>query len=420
MPTTRPPSILLRSSWQTINIGDVAHSPGALLALRRHRPDAKLTLWPVDIGEREATMLRELLPEVGIVVGRIGEDGTPDTLELEQAFDEHDLLLHGSGPSMLVGGDLTAWAATTGKPYGVFGITMDALWPSTTGSLQHLRSVVRELAPGHLRGETRAVLEGAAFVFCRDSITLDYLNGQGVASPVLAFGPDATFAFDGAEDAAAAAILSDYGLTDGRFLCLVLKKRYTSYYRIHGRDPVPEDLRREAVNAIETPRDLAILSEVAADWVRDTGLPVLVCPEMEYQVELAQQMVPLLPADVRDVVHVLPAFWQVHEAAATYARAAAVISLDCHSPILAIVHGTPARYLRQPTESVKGAMFADLGMEDIVDELDDGSACRVRSFLAGVRTDSSAFRHQVRTGHEVATTALDSMSATAFATIAGG
>ncbi len=30
------PRILLRSSWQTVNIGDIAHTPGVLALLEKH------------------------------------------------------------------------------------------------------------------------------------------------------------------------------------------------------------------------------------------------------------------------------------------------------------------------------------------------------------------------------------------------
>ncbi|MCA9059583.1 MAG: polysaccharide pyruvyl transferase family protein, partial [Planctomycetaceae bacterium] len=45
----RAPRILLRSSWQTVNIGDIAHTPGVLSLLRRHLPEAEITLWPSNI-----------------------------------------------------------------------------------------------------------------------------------------------------------------------------------------------------------------------------------------------------------------------------------------------------------------------------------------------------------------------------------
>jgi len=53
-------SILLRSSWQTVNIGDIAHTPGMLALLERHRPNAEVTLWPsgVDRGVAEILMKR--------------------------------------------------------------------------------------------------------------------------------------------------------------------------------------------------------------------------------------------------------------------------------------------------------------------------------------------------------------------------
>ena len=41
-----PQKILLRSSWQTVNIGDIAHTPGMLTLLEQHLPEAEITLWP--------------------------------------------------------------------------------------------------------------------------------------------------------------------------------------------------------------------------------------------------------------------------------------------------------------------------------------------------------------------------------------
>ena len=41
-----PRRVLLRSSWQTVNIGDIAHTPGMLALLEKHRPADAVTLWP--------------------------------------------------------------------------------------------------------------------------------------------------------------------------------------------------------------------------------------------------------------------------------------------------------------------------------------------------------------------------------------
>ena len=42
--SARPPRVLVRSAWQSVNIGDIAHTPGALALLERHFPEAELTL----------------------------------------------------------------------------------------------------------------------------------------------------------------------------------------------------------------------------------------------------------------------------------------------------------------------------------------------------------------------------------------
>ena len=50
----KKPRILLRSSWQTINIGDIAHSPGLLAILEKYLPETEVTLWAsyVDRGKK--------------------------------------------------------------------------------------------------------------------------------------------------------------------------------------------------------------------------------------------------------------------------------------------------------------------------------------------------------------------------------
>jgi hypothetical protein len=38
------PRILLRSSWQVVNIGDIAHTPGVLALIEKHTPEAGFAL----------------------------------------------------------------------------------------------------------------------------------------------------------------------------------------------------------------------------------------------------------------------------------------------------------------------------------------------------------------------------------------
>ena len=64
MAAGRKPRILLRSSWQTINIGDIAHSPGVLAILEKHLPEAEVILWASDVGRGVREMLLRRSPPV--------------------------------------------------------------------------------------------------------------------------------------------------------------------------------------------------------------------------------------------------------------------------------------------------------------------------------------------------------------------
>jgi len=44
-PGPKPMRILLRSSWQKINIGDIGHTPGVLRLIEQHLPGAEVIVW---------------------------------------------------------------------------------------------------------------------------------------------------------------------------------------------------------------------------------------------------------------------------------------------------------------------------------------------------------------------------------------
>lgn len=102
-------TILLRSGWQRINIGDVAHTLGMLALLRRYAPDARVIFWPADAGEDETAMIAADFPDVEIVYGSVGGDGKPASNELSRAWERADLFLHGSGPGVIAQRQMTAW-----------------------------------------------------------------------------------------------------------------------------------------------------------------------------------------------------------------------------------------------------------------------------------------------------------------------
>ncbi|NQU44021.1 polysaccharide pyruvyl transferase family protein [bacterium] len=344
-----PSQILLRSSWQTVNIGDIAHTPGLLWLLEKYLPDVELTLWPNNVGDGVEPMLRKAFPKVRLVKGHLNAGGRPDTEALRTAFEEADFFLHGSGPSVVARKEMDAWRRQTGKPYGVFGVTV-----------------------GEVDDFIRDLLSGAEFVFCRDSISLAFLRDQGVRPGVLEFGPDGAFGTHLRNEPRAIEYLTKHGLEEGKFLCAIPRLRYSPYHEIHNRPPTETDLERATVSARHVEEDLSKLRCAVTAWVRKTGWPALVCPEMTYEVEVAKKwVVDPLPADVREKVVWKDSYWLPDEAVSVYSHARALISCEMHSPIMATAAGTPAIYVRQPSDTSKGQMWRDIGLSPWIFEIEE-------------------------------------------------
>lgn len=407
-------SVLLRSSWQDVNIGDVAHSPGAMAALLDADPDARITLWPVALGEREEALVRAAYPQIAIVRGaRLGDEGFT-TPELAAAWDSADVLVYGSAPDV-VGhqADVIHWARTTGKPHGYAGVTVDPLCPPTWGTLDELETMVEHLPPGFHDEEGREPLDAAEFLFTRDSISLAYLRGQRIQAATLEFGPDFTFAYDFADRSAIGPFREELGIGDSDFACFVPRLRYAPYPQMRGEPATRESLRRDAINAATSRADLAVLIAGISTWVRRTGSIAVIVPEMAYVPSFSRsQLLPLLPEDVAPRVRVLGRFWSLAEASAIYSVTRAVISMECHSPILASVHATPTLYLRQPTETVKGRMYDDLGGAELLIEIGPGADTATQDAVAGIVDDPQAWSDASASLNSVARSRLREMAST--------
>ena len=154
----------------------------------------------------------------------------------------------------------------------------------------------------------------------------------------------------------------------------------------------PEEIaRRKAVNEKYAEADHAKLREVITAWVRATNLKVLICPEMTYEVDIIKPLVfDPLPADVKRRVVPMDRYWLTDEAASVYREARAVISLECHSPIIANANGRPGFYLRQPTDTWKGQMYPDLGLGDWKFELDTATGSEIAQRLLEVHANYDA------------------------------
>ena len=343
----RAPRILLRSSWQVVNIGDIAHTPGVLALIEKHLPEAEVILWASgDLSPEVAAMEHKRFPKLRIVKGSIGAEGRATNKDLADAIAWSDFLLHGSGPSLVAARDVAAYVQATGKFFGVYGITY-----------------------GGAGTEVRELMSQAKFLFFRDSVSLARAKADGVRCPVMEFGPDGAFACDLRDDAKATAFLKANELEEGQFVCCLSRLRYTPYWLV--KQGVKKDAKRHARNEAMKEHDHAALREAIIAVVRETSLKVLLCPEDMTQMAVGREMFrDKLPGDVRKRVVWRENFWLTGEALSTYVRSAGLFGSEMHSPIMALGNGVPAIVCRFEEQTSKGLMWRDIGLGDWLFDLD--------------------------------------------------
>ena len=368
---SRPKRILLRSSWQTVNIGDIGHTPGMLAILEKHLPEMEVRLWPSKVDNGVKEMLLARFPKLVIVQGADA---------LKAAFEECDFLLHGSGPSLVAEKDVERWSRETGKPYGIGGITFTWTTPQTV-----------------------AVLNGARFVFFRDSLSLHAAKIAGCTAPVMEFGPDGAFAVDLRNDAAALAFLKAHDLEDGKFLCCIPRLRKTPYWKIHGKPMTATDEKSHARNEAMKEHDHAPLREAIIAVTRQTPMKVLLCPEDQSQMAVGKELLfDPLPGDVKPRVVWRENYWLTDEAVSTYVRSAGLFGNEMHSPIMCIGNSVPAIVCRWEEQTSKGFMWRDIGLgEWLFDHDKDEPVKGLTPAVLAIANDPAAARAKVAKAREI-------------------
>ena len=363
------PTILLVSGWQDVNIGDIGHTPGLLHVLETFIPKATVILWKKSKGEEVKKLLNKNFPKVKIIYGAVDSNKEVENPEIMDAFTKADLMVHGSGP-LLVGADnLASWMKHTTKPFGVYGTTLE------NPSKYH-----------------QEILQKAAFIYTRETKSIEHLKKVGITGNHVQFAPDATFFMNIRDDEKGNAFLKANGLEDKKFICVVPRLRYTPYHKFN---PNNNGWNTEKIKQVEETNekykeiDHAKLREAMIAWVRETGNKVLICPEMTYAVDIMDELlINPLPEDVKPFV-IKRGYWLPDEAASIYAKAHTVLSFECHSPIIAAANGTPCFYLRQPEDTIKGQMYYDLDFNNWVFEIDKTTGTQIADRLREVWKDYS-------------------------------
>jgi hypothetical protein len=378
----RAPRIILRSSWQTVNIGDIAHTPGVLALLEKHLPQVEVRLWPSKVDNGVEEMLMKRFPKLVILKSKD---------EIAKAFTECDFLLHGSGPSLVAQKDVVKWAQATKKPYGIYGITV-----SQTGSAATSPASVANMT------QTIEVLSAAQFVYFRDSVSMQFAKDKGCKCPIMEFGPDGAFATDLRDDDKALAFLKEHGLEEGKFLCCIPRLRYTPYWTIPSKKAALDE-KKHARNEELKEHDHAPLRQAIIEVLRQTDLNILICPEDQTQMTVGKELLyDKLPEDVKGRAVWRPNYWLTGEALSTYVRSAGLFGNEMHSPIMCIGNGIPAIVCRWAEQTSKGFMWKDIGLDEWLFDLDDeASVAKVVPAVLAMAKDPAAAKAKAAKGREV-------------------
>ena len=305
--------------------------------------------------ERFATQVGDVRPAPDGVQGR----GRPSRRRWRPAFAGADLLVLNSGMTLSYGYYGHEWerylprllaflkARELGVPYGIYGHSFDRIDPPADILYRDV------LGTRRLRLHPRLGVAGPAAG-----------EGRGLPGDGVRPGQHVRLRPAGRPERAPTPTPSCAGTGSrrGRFLAFVPRLDVNRF----------RDDGREQVHAAQT-RDLI------ASWVRRTGEPVVIVPEVQRLLEAHRTMVyDQLPDDVRPHVRYMADYWMPDEAQAVYARARLVVSAEMHSVILALAAGTPALHPHFAQAGLKQWMLRDLGIEEWLFDQDAVPARRDR------------------------------------------
>lgn len=387
--SAQKPIVLLRSSWNDHNIGDQGHTPGTLRLLQRYIPEADILLWHQDPRPETEKIITKNFPSVKIVRGLFSDGDKPFGGELKDAFDRANLFIWNSGMV---------------HNYGLFGYD----WPGTMATLTPYYYCLERGIPFGLYGQSfdkfahpampvyRDILSRAAFIYTRDDESRKFLKENRFRPGVLEFGPDGCFGIDVRDEERGLAYLKKVGLEDGKFLAVVIRTNTKHVYDtgkgsvMNPAQATPEQQEQDRLRLGKT-RDLI------TTWVRETGLKVLLAPEVSK--EVAQNKTGVydqLPADVQPNVVWRDSFWNADEAMSVYARAHSMFGIEPHSLIMGLALGVPVVHARALSHGRKGWMFRDIGLPEWLFDIDAASSADITKAVMAIHRDYPAAKAKVK------------------------
>ena len=386
----KPPVIMVCFSWGTAGIGDIGITPGLMNLLEKNIPEAEIIIVANTYGKMrlidgEGIHVKDYLeskyPKVTVIQTPFSSGkvvAKKDLVEeFEKAFDRADMILYNSGTTLSYGrwgydfhrSMKLAWplfmAREAGKPYGIYCQSFDKIaWPAN-----------ELFVP---------MLSDADFVFCRDGNSLEYLKSLGVDSPVLEFGPDATFALTVSDKSIANNFMKEHDLKPQQFITIT-----TRAINMETNTPWYSEERGLA--------HAAKIRKLIEEYIERTDQVVLICPEVVHDIEPHRTMIyDKLPEKTRKNVRFLDEMWLPEEAVAVYSQAETIVSMQMHSIIMALAVGTPVLHPQWWESGRKAWMLKDLGVEEWLFDIDEDPVDDMVNELMEIHNNYDTARNKVK------------------------
>ena len=369
-------TILLRSAWDTVNIGDIGHTPGTLRILEEHLPDTPVILWAASLNDAIRDMLMRRFPKLEIVQGKLDEKRGLVEPQLQDAFARCGLVIRNSGMGQDLG--LFSYCVANKIPFGIYG---QSYFPS--------------FVEGEAGKHAIELINHAEFLYCRDGNTLKTLQDAQAKPKVLEFGPDGCFGIDVRDDERATAFMKRAGLEDRKFITIQLRTHTAKHKGKH--NPPLNPLHPTPQNIADDERRAAVYRELITGWVKQTGYKVLIAPEVEKEAAHNKRLLfDPLPAEIQANIVNMDHFWNVDEAASVFARAHTAVCHEPHSLIIALANGTPIIHTFSEFHSPKCWMFRDIGLSKWLLEFDSTPASQMLAALLAIDADYKAAQAEVQ------------------------
>ena len=258
-------------------------------------------------------------------------------------------------------------ARVQGIPYGVGAQSFEAIdWPADM--------------------VFRPLFKDARFVYCRDPDSLAYLAQRDLLGLRSGYRPDSTFFFNGFDEPWLETFKREHNLADRKYITLTIRSAKSQ--------PGP---LAETVTKDREDEHMERIRKFITDWVTQTGVPVVLCPEVRFEVALMRDNVyQKLSPEVQKKCVWMDKFWTTEQAYSLYRQAEMVVSMEMHSVIMALSLGTPVLMPQFTENGRKVWMLEELGLRDWIFDIDEqADAPRLLEAAKRIHQDQTASRARV-------------------------